>query len=217
MKFKRLVESELLTELSQDGKWVTFKNGQHTYIGKNGDIETGTLKGYNVNNKKAIKGKYKQLQDQAAKKKKKEEKAKKREENSLSAEEKEGLKNMADYLKDSGMSKEDIEKAKKELGDEAGKDTKLGKAIANFGSKSKNATKEKKKQLMKDLLSNSDELGKRMNNVDWEKAKSRGVQDALKDEREILKRGGKQAADLRDVVKEYGQNWRKELKDNSLS
>lgn len=68
MRFKRLVESELLTELSQDGKWVTFKNGQHTYIGKDGDIETGTLKGYNVNNKKAIKGKYKQLQDQATKK-----------------------------------------------------------------------------------------------------------------------------------------------------
>jgi hypothetical protein len=63
MKFKMLVESELLTELSQDGKWVTFKNGQHTYIGKDGDIETGTLKGYNVNNQKAIKGKYKQLQD----------------------------------------------------------------------------------------------------------------------------------------------------------
>ena len=83
MKFKMLVESEMITELSQDGKWVTFKNGQHTYIGKNGDIETGTLKGYNVNNKKAIKGKYKQLQDQAAKKKKQEEKAKKREESSL--------------------------------------------------------------------------------------------------------------------------------------
>lgn len=49
MKFKMLVESEMITELSQDGKWVTFKNGQHTYIGKNGDIETGTLKGYNVN------------------------------------------------------------------------------------------------------------------------------------------------------------------------
>ena len=36
MKFKLIVESEMINELSNDGKWVTFKNGQHTYIGKGG-------------------------------------------------------------------------------------------------------------------------------------------------------------------------------------
>lgn len=98
MKFKQLIESELITELSQDGKWVTFKNGQHTYISKNGEIETGALKGYNVNNKKAIKGKYKQLQDQAAKKKKQEEKAKKREESKLTDEQKKQVNQDLDTL-----------------------------------------------------------------------------------------------------------------------
>ena len=43
MKFKLILESEMINELSNDGKWVTFKNGQHTYIGKGGEIETGTL------------------------------------------------------------------------------------------------------------------------------------------------------------------------------
>lgn len=62
MKFKLLVESEMINELSSDGKWVTFKNGQHTYIGDDGEIETGTLKGYNVKDTKAIKSKFKRLQ-----------------------------------------------------------------------------------------------------------------------------------------------------------
>lgn len=62
MKFRLLVESEMINELSNDGKWVTFKNGHRTYIGKGGEIETGTLKGYNVKDTKAIKSKYKQLQ-----------------------------------------------------------------------------------------------------------------------------------------------------------
>lgn len=92
MKFKLIVESEMINELSNDGKWVTFKNGQHTYIGKGGEIETGTLKGYNVNNTKAIKGKYKQLQDQAKKKKKQEQKAKSRENSKLTDDQKKGAK-----------------------------------------------------------------------------------------------------------------------------
>ena len=95
MKFKLILESEMINELSNDGKWVTFKNGQHTYIGKGGEIETGTLgtlKGYNVNNTKAIKGKYKQLQDQAKKKKKQEQKAKSREESKMTDAQKKGAK-----------------------------------------------------------------------------------------------------------------------------
>lgn len=92
MKFKLLVESEMINELSNDGKWVTFKNGHRTYIGDDGEIETGTLKGYNVNNTKAIKGKYKQLQDQANKKKKQEQKAKSREESKLTDDQKKGAK-----------------------------------------------------------------------------------------------------------------------------
>ena len=67
MKFKLIVESEMINELSNDGKWVTFKNGHRTYIGDDGEIETGTLKGYNVKDTKAIKGKYKQLQNQSKK------------------------------------------------------------------------------------------------------------------------------------------------------
>lgn len=214
MKFKRLVESEMITELSDDGKWVTFKNGQHTYVGKNGDIETGQLKGYNLNNKKAIKGKYKQIQDQSAKEQKKADKAKKREENSLSAEEKEGLKQMDNFMKSQGASDEEIRDAKKALANDVA-DPKLKKAIANYGSKSKNATKEQKKALMKDLLSNADKAKERLDKVDWDKAKSKGIQDALKNQREILKKGGSDANDLRDVVKHYGQGWRKELKDNT--
>lgn len=92
MKFKLILESEMINELSNDGKWVTFKNGQHTYIGKGGEIETGTLKGYNVNNTKAIKGKYKQLQDQAKKKKKQDQKAKSREESKMTDAQKKGAK-----------------------------------------------------------------------------------------------------------------------------
>lgn len=61
MEFKALVESEMIAELSQDGKWVTFKNGQHTYVGKDGDIETGPLKGGSLKNKGDMKSRFKKL------------------------------------------------------------------------------------------------------------------------------------------------------------
>ena len=45
MKFVQLIESNMLTELSKKGRWVTFKNGQRAYISKKGRVETGFLKG----------------------------------------------------------------------------------------------------------------------------------------------------------------------------
>lgn len=40
MKFKLILESEMINELSNDGKWVTFKNGNHLGdIGSNGRVD----------------------------------------------------------------------------------------------------------------------------------------------------------------------------------
>lgn len=61
MKFSRLVEAELITELSKGGRWVTFKNGCHTYVSKKGRIETGPLKGGNLNNKEDMKKRFSKL------------------------------------------------------------------------------------------------------------------------------------------------------------
>ena len=172
MKFKQLIESELITELSQDGKWVTFKNGQHTYISKDGEIETGALKGYNVNNKKAIKGKYKQLQDQAAKKKKQEEKAKKREESKLTDAQKkqvnQDLDRLAQTARQYGIGAEhtkeifnnlqkktaDYYRSKKDSRDKSKSTDKQFDALVNkiehYGERS-NSEKSQRKHLRKEL------------------------------------------------------------------
>lgn len=210
MRFKRLVESEMITELSQDGKWVTFKNGQRTYIGKNGDIETGTLKGYNVNNKKAIKGKYKQLQDQAAKKKKQEEKAKKREDREAVR------KATSELLKDvvtQSRTDADFDKTRKELAkaikDDAGDNKtvkKIADAVANFGSTTKNTKKDKRKLLQSQAKERQTDVGKEL---------SKNLQDDIKGMRAKLKSGGADAEEIRNFLKhskETGYDFRKEAR-----
>lgn len=199
MKFKILVESEMINELSNDGKWVTFKNGQHTYIGKGGEIETGTLKGYNVNNTKAIKGKYKQLQDQTKKKKKQEQKAKSREvDNTIKKGAKEVLKDIAGQSR----SKEQFDSYRKELSrsikDDANGDKnaeKMANAIANYGTDTKNAKKAKRKELGK--------TGKAQTNAT--KEFSRALQGDIKNMRDTLKKGGKEADEIRDFLKQSKQ------------
>ena len=211
MKFKMLVESEMITELSQDGKWVTFKNGQHTYIGKNGDIETGTLKGYNVNNKKAIKGKYKQLQDQAAKKKKQEEKAKKREESKLTDFQRKNADDMLDSFANKARWEEysaegrqknydksrkgyaDRLKAKKEAG-QLNKDVATDKQwdtymnrIAHYGEKGnseKSQRKQKRKQLTRDYARNTELLMNKLASKDKDVLNSRVKQDLIRQARQ---------------------------------
>jgi len=211
MKFKMLVESEMITELSQDGKWVTFKNGQHTYIGKDGDIETGTLKGYNVNNKKAIKGKYKQLQDQAAKKKKQEEKAKKREESKLTDFQRKNADDMLDSFANKARWEEysaegrqknydksrkgyaDKLKAKKEAG-QLNKDVATDKQwdtymnrIAHYGEKGnseKSQRKQKRKQLTRDYARNTELLMNKLASKDKDVLNSRVKQDLIRQARQ---------------------------------
>lgn len=211
MEFKMLVESEMITELSQDGKWVTFKNGQHTYIGKDGDIETGTLKGYNVNNKKAIKGKYKQLQDQAAKKKKQEEKAKKREESKLTDFQRKNADDMLDSFANKARWEEysaegrqknydksrkgyaDKLKAKKEAG-QLSKDVATDKQwdtymnrIAHYGEKGnseKSQRKQKRKQLTRDYARNTELLMNKLASKDKDVLNSRVKQDLIRQARQ---------------------------------
>ena len=211
MKFKMLVESEMITELSQDGKWVTFKNGQRTYIGKNGDIETGTLKGYNVNNKKAIKGKYKQLQDQAAKKKKQEEKAKKREESKLTDFQRKNADDMLDSFANKARWEEysaegrqknydksrkgyaDRLKAKKEAG-QLNKDVATDKQwdtymnrIAHYGEKGnseKSQRKQKRKQLTRDYARNTELLMNKLASKDKDVLNSRVKQELIRQARQ---------------------------------
>lgn len=211
MEFKMLVESEMITELSQDGKWVTFKNGQHTYIGKDGDIETGTLKGYNVNNKKAIKGKYKQLQDQAAKKKKQEEKAKKREESKLTDFQRKNADDMLDSFANKARWEEysaegrqknydksrkgyaDKLKAKKEAG-QLNKDVATDKQwdtymnrIAHYGEKGnseKSQRKQKRKQLTRDYARNTELLMNKLASKDKDVLNSRVKQDLIRQARQ---------------------------------
>lgn len=211
MKFKMLVESEMITELSQDGKWVTFKNGQHTYIGKDGDIETGTLKGYNVNNKKAIKGKYKQLQDQAAKKKKQEEKAKKREESKLTDFQRKNADDMLDSFANKARWEEysaegrqknydksrkgyaDKLKAKKEAG-QLSKDVATDKQwdtymnrIAHYGEKGnseKSQRKQKRKQLTRDYARNTELLMNKLASKDKDVLNSRVKQELIRQARQ---------------------------------
>lgn len=211
MKFKMLVESEMITELSQDGKWVTFKNGQHTYIGKDGDIETGTLKGYNVNNKKAIKGKYKQLQDQAAKKKKQEGKAKKREESKLTDFQRKNADDMLDAFANKAKWEEysaegrqknydksrkgyaDKLKAKKEAG-QLNKDVATDKQwdtymnrIAHYGEKGnseKSQRKQKRKQLTRDYARNTELLMNKLASKDKDVLNSRVKQELIRQARQ---------------------------------
>lgn len=211
MKFKMLVESEMITELSQDGKWVTFKNGQHTYIGKDGDIETGTLKGYNVNNKKAIKGKYKQLQDQAAKKKKQEEKAKKREESKLTDFQRKNADDMLDSFANKARWEEysaegrqknydksrkgyaERLKAKKEAG-QLNKDVATDKQwdtymnrIAHYGEKGnseKSQRKQKRKQLTRDYARNTELLMNKLASKDKDVLNSRVKQELIRQARQ---------------------------------
>lgn len=211
MKFKMLVESEMITELSQDGKWVTFKNGQHTYIGKDGDIETGTLKGYNVNNKKAIKGKYKQLQDQAAKKKKQEEKAKKREESKLTDFQKQDadkfVKYAANVANQNGYDyeerKEMFDRGKKKIADNIRQMTDNGeydkntstekqmKAMANRiehygekGNSEKSQRKQKRKQLTRDYARNTELLMNKLASKDKDVLNSRVKQELIRQARQ---------------------------------
>ena len=186
MKFKLILESEMINELSSDGKWVTFKNGQHTYIGKGGEIETGTLKGYNVNNTKAIKGKYKQLQDQAKKKKKQETKAKSREvDNTIKTGAKEVLKDIAKQSK----SKEQFDSYRKEL----------SKSIKDDANGDKNAEKMANAIARKEL----GKTGKAQTNT--EKEFSRALQGDIKNMRDTLKKGGKEADEIRDFLKQSKQ------------
>lgn len=228
MKFKRLVESEMITELSDDGKWVTFKNGQHTYVGKNGDIETGQLKGYNLNNKKAIKGKYKQIQDQSAKAQKKADKAKKREESKLT----DALKQQADQdlgrlaqaARAYGIDAEDSKKLfndfRKKTADNyrKGKDTRnksmstdkqfdaLVNRIEHYGEKG-DSEKSQRKQQRKEL-----ERKAKPQTADTEKELSKALQGDIKGMRAKLKAGGEDAEKVRSFLKqakEQGYDFRK--------
>ena len=218
MRFKRLVESEMITELSQDGKWVTFKNGQHTYIGKNGDIETGTLKGYNVNNQKAIKGKFKQLQDQAAKKKKQEDKAKKREESSLKDFQKQNADKFVKYVVnvanqngyDYEERKEIYDKSRKKIADnlrrmaDAGDyDKRLStdkqmRATANRvehygekGNSEKSQRKQKRKELTNAFYRDADAIRQKIASADKEKVASAVAQAEIRARREELQKSKK--------------------------
>lgn len=218
MRFKRLVESELLTELSQDGKWVTFKNGQHTYIGKDGDIETGTLKGYNVNNQKAIKGKYKQLQDQAAKKKKQEQKAKSREESKLTDFQRKNADDMLNAFANKARWEEysaegrqkNYDKSRKDYADklktkkEAGQlskdvatdkqwDTYMNR-IAHYGEKGnseKSQRKQKRKELTNAFYRDADAIRKKIASADKDKVASAVAQAEIRAKRQELQRSKK--------------------------
>lgn len=215
MKFKRLVESDLITELSDDGRWVTFKNGQRTYISKDGEIETGTLKGYNVNNKKAIKGKYKQLQDQAAKKKKKDEKAKKREETKLTKFQKKNADDMLGAIANKARWEEydaegrqkyfdkvrkgyaDSLKAKKEAGQlnknvatDKQWDTYMNR-IAHYGEhgdSEKSQRKQKRKELQKAFYKDAGAVAKKIASADKDKVASAVAQAEIRARREEIQR-----------------------------
>lgn len=230
MKFKRLVESEMITELSDDGKWVTFKNGQHTYVGKNGDIETGQLKGYNLNNKKAIKGKYKQIQDQSAKAQKKADKAKKREESKLTDFQKKNANDMLNAFADRARWEKYDAKGRQEVYDKARKgyadklkakkeagqlnknvatdkqwDTYMNR-IEHYGEKS-DSEKSQKKQQRKEL-----ERKAKPQTADTEKELSKALQGDIKGMRAKLKAGGEDAEEVRSFLKqakEQGYDFRK--------
>lgn len=218
MKFKRLVESDLITELSDDGRWVTFKNGQRTYISKDGEIETGTLKGYNVSNKKAIKGKYKQLQDQAAKKKKKDEKAKKREENTPREFQKKKANEYVSYAArlanqngyDYKERKEIYDKVRKHIADNIRKGADEGdydkrsttdkqmRAAANRvehygekGNSAKSQRKQKRKELTKAFYKDAGAIAKKIASADKDKVASAVAQAAIRARREELQRSKK--------------------------
>lgn len=57
MKFKMILE-----ELDPNGKWVTLANGHKAHISSDGTIETGILKGVNLNDKESIEKRIKSLQ-----------------------------------------------------------------------------------------------------------------------------------------------------------